>query len=422
MNLYHIVFSSLRRRKIKILLVMLGVVIGIATVVSTNSLVEAMKTELAKQQSNMGANLIIMPDTGGLSFSYGGIAVPEVVIGSQKKASSADVETINNLPSAGLIHAVAPSLLGSAASGEQRVIVAGIDLQNEFRTKPWLRLQREPGSGSGTTVQFSHENGEGPQGVMQLQLLDLEREDLQRLIMADNQVMMGSAVAAALGSSTGDFLLLQGREYEVVSLLETNGSSEDNFIFMNLQAAQELLGRPGEVSTIQLSLVNPGDEAILLQEISSALPHLRAVSLQQALLGRDELLNRLSRLGFTLSLLVLFAGLLVVSLGIAAAVKERTREIGVFRAIGFRKRHVFKMILLEGVFISLGGGVLGYMAGILLTRLLAPLLLGARPLIPWRPELFLLALLLALILGLLASFYPARQAAKLDPAEALRFY
>ncbi len=141
---------------------------------------------------------------------------------------------------------------------------------------------------------------------------------------------------------------------------------------MNLQAAQELLERPGEVSAIQLALVNPREEARLMQEISSALPHLRVISLQQALLGREELLSRLSRLSLTLSAVVFFAGLLAVSLGIAAAVKERTREIGIFRAIGFRKRHVFKMILLEGVFISLGGGMLGYLAGALLTRLLAP--------------------------------------------------
>ncbi|MEW5921359.1 MAG: FtsX-like permease family protein [Bacillota bacterium] len=418
MNLYHIVLSSLRRRKVKILLVMLGLVIGIATVVSTNSLVEAMKTELARQQASIGANLVILPDTGGLTFTYGGIAIPEVVIGSGKKLTTSDVETIKNLPSRSLVRAVAPTLLGIAATGEQKVIIAGTDLQSEFMTKPWLNLQREEGSGPDTGLQFSHENGEGNEGM---QLLDLGREDLQQLFLADDQVILGSAVAATLGSYAGDVLLLEGRVFQVFSLLETNGSSEDNFVFMNLPVAQGLLGRPGEVSTIQLALDSTGNEGKLLDEISVALPHARAISLRQALLGRDKLLNRLSRLGLTLSLLALFAGLLVVTLTIGAAVRERTREIGVFRAIGFRKMHVFKMILLEGVFISLCGGLLGYTTGVLLTRLLGPFLLGMESAIPWRLDLFLTALLLALVMGLLASLYPAQQAAKLDPAEALRF-
>ena len=161
----------------------------------------------------------------------------------------------------------------------------------------------------------------------------------------------------------------------------------------------------------------------MIEEISLALalPHARAISMQQVMLGRDELLSRISRLGLTLSLLVLFAGLMVVTLTISAAVRERTREIGVFRAIGFRKKHIFKMILLEGIFISLCGGLLGYISGKLLTRLLGPLLLGMESAIPWRLDLLLTALLLALVMGLLASLYPAHQAAKLDPAEGLRF-
>ena len=421
MNLYHIVFSNLRRRKVKVLLVVLGVIIGIATVVSTNSLVEAMKTEVDQQQAQIGSNLVILPDTGGLTFSYGGITIPEVVVGSENRLTAPDVETIKNLPSANLIRTAAPTLLGAADTGGQKVIIAGSDLQSEFMTKPWLRLQRESGSGNDTGKQISVEMVDGEKS-MQIQLLDLDRENLQQLILADNQVILGSAVATTLGSNTGDILLLEGRKFQVFSLLTENGSSEDNFVFMNLPVAQGLLNRPGELSTIQLSLnSSSGNEGALIEEISLALPHARAISMQQVMLGRDELLTRISRLGLTLSLLVLFAGLMVVTLTIGAAVRERTREIGVFRAIGFRKKHIFKMILLEGIFISLCGGLLGYISGTLLTRLLGPLLLGMESAIPWRLDLLLTALLLALVMGLLASLYPAHQAAKLDPAEGLRF-
>ncbi len=424
MNLYNIVFSNLRRRKMKVLLVVLGVIIGIATVVSTNSLVEAMKTELDQQQAQIGANLVILPDTGGLTFSYGGIAIPEVMVGSENQLTVTDLETIKNIPSGSLIRTAAPTLLGTADAGEQKVIISGSDLQSEFMTKPWLRLQREAGSEPDPGRQFGGADSEGKEGMQMedLSLLDLGRENLEQLKLADDQIILGATVAATLGSNAGDVLLLDGREFQVSSLLAENGSSEDNFIFMNLPVAQGLLGRPGAVSTIQLSIASSeGAEGALLEELSIALPHARAISLRQAMLGRDELLTRLSRLGLTLSLLVLLAGLMVVTLTIGAAVRERTREIGVFRAIGFRKRHIFKMILLEGIFISLCGGLLGYISGTLLTRLLGPLLLGMESVIPWRLDLLLTALLLALVMGLLASLYPAHQAAKLDPAEALRF-
>ncbi len=66
--------------------------------------------------------------------------------------------------------------------------------------------------------QAGHKNGKEGEGDKQLQPLDLEREDLQQLVLADRQVILGSAVAAALGITAGDLLPLQNREYEVISL------------------------------------------------------------------------------------------------------------------------------------------------------------------------------------------------------------
>lgn len=128
----------------------------------------------------------------------------------------------------------------------------------------------------------------------------------------------------------------------------------------------------------------------------------------------------MSRFGLTLSVLVLFTGILVVTLAISGAVRERTREIGLFRALGFRQSHVANIILLETLLISLGGGVLGYAAGMLIAHGAGPLLFAGTISVPWRLDLLAACLLLSVTIGLLAGIFPARQAARLDPAEALR--
>jgi putative ABC transport system permease protein len=108
------------------------------------------------------------------------------------------------------------------------------------------------------------------------------------------------------------------------------------------------------------------------------------------------------------------------------SVRERTAEIGIFRAIGFRSSHIMKIILLEAGIISVLAGVLGYLLGLGATKIVLLFFVtggghaGHGIAVPFDPWLAGGALALAIILGLAASYYPARLAARLDPCEALR--
>jgi putative ABC transport system permease protein len=101
------------------------------------------------------------------------------------------------------------------------------------------------------------------------------------------------------------------------------------------------------------------------------------------------------------------------------SVNERTHEIGVFRAIGFRRVHITRLILLEAVAASMLAGVLGYAAGMATASAVLPVMAdGAR--LAWTPLLAVTAVSLAVLTGALASLYPALHAGKLEPTETLR--
>ena len=96
------------------------------------------------------------------------------------------------------------------------------------------------------------------------------------------------------------------------------------------------------------------------------------------------------------------------------------QEIGVLRVIGFRQRHIITIILSEATLVSLLGGLLGWLAGMGVAAVLTPLLTQVDLSVSWDPLVALWAVTIALVVGVVASVYPALRAARLDPTTALR--
>jgi putative ABC transport system permease protein len=413
-TLYQIALRNLSRRKSKMVFMLLGLVLGASTVVSIYSIVKALQLDIRRQLAELGANIVITADTGELTFQYGGITIPELVFDAEQ-LTEADLEAVGSIPGAGAILAAAPKLIGTVSAGHQAVVIAGIDLPAEFAVKPWLRFYdglEEEMPGGETDLEME----------MNYRRLNLNRaENVPNL--AEGQVVLGYNAATLLEAEEGGTVELGGKIYAVLAVLEEGGMAEDNQVLMNLAEAQSILGRPGELTVIEIaSDFNQVPEMILLGQLQEALPHASITGVRQAVMGRDELLSSLSRFGMFASVVVLFTGALVVMLTMSAAVRERTREIGIFRAIGFRGRHVFAIIVTEGLFVSAVGGLIGYHAGLLAARLAGPLLADAAFGAPWQPGVLLLAVAATAAAGGLASLYPALRAARLDPAEALRFF
>lgn len=431
MQLYHIVFNNLRRRKAKMFFVLLGLVIGIATIVSVYGVVETMKTEMTKQVTEFGVNVVITPDSGGLTFSYGGITLPEIMY-DVNQLTNEDLEQISLLPSQNMIRITAPKLMGmERLETGQQVTVVGAHLREEFLVKPWMRLgQIESMENDKNKIEASLSSGEASseestsedKKTMDYEAIDLSREILEELNISDKDVIIGAVLAKNLSLKKGDTIKIADEVFNIYDTLLESGNIEDQQIFMNLSEAQELLNRPDEITVIEMAVdYLQGSEEALLAEISERLPDTHVTSLRQETLRQDEMLGRLVRFGTAISLIILLVGMLVVGLTMLSSVRERTREIGIFRAIGFQKKHITQMIVMEGTIISLIGGLIGFVAGMFIAGYIGPLIIESEMQVAWSPTLLVMALSVSVVIGVTASLYPAYKATKLDPVEALRF-
>jgi putative ABC transport system permease protein len=134
-----------------------------------------------------------------------------------------------------------------------------------------------------------------------------------------------------------------------------------------------------------------------------------------------ETLGQFKKFSFGISGVILLIGSLVVLVTMMGSVRERTDEIGIFRAIGFRKRHVMKIVFFEAAIISGLAGIIGYLLGWGFTKAIVHFFIkGHSGFVPFNFELAVGAFILALLIGLVSSAYPAIIASRLDPNEALR--
>lgn len=427
MQLYNIIINNLRRRKSKMFFMILGIVIGIATIVSVFNVIEAMKTQMTKQVSEYGVNVVITPDSGGLTFSYGGIILPEILY-DVEQLTNEDVEIISQLGSKEMIRMIAPKLIGvEMLKSGHKVTVIGSNLKQEFQIKPWLTIKSED-SVEGVieqnqqvenTEEVTEDQGEEK---MEFNPIELARQDIDVLELSEEQIIMGNALANTLKVKVGDIIKLSDNAFEIKFILSESGEAEDNQILMNLKTAQTLFSKADEITVIDLSVdYLAGSEEALLTEIKENLPHVQVSSLRQETLRRDDMLTRLVRFGVAISILIVFIGMLVVGITMSGSVRERTREIGIFRALGFRKSHIIKIILSEAIIISFIGGILGYILGNLIASYSGPLIIGETLQPQWSALILFVSVGLSVAIGLISSMMPALKAAKLDPAEALRF-
>jgi putative ABC transport system permease protein len=159
----------------------------------------------------------------------------------------------------------------------------------------------------------------------------------------------------------------------------------------------------------------------MVKQISEVLLAAKVMAIQQVVKGRMETLSHFKKFSYGVSAVVLLIGGLVVLVTMMGGIRERTEEIGIFRATGFRKKHIMRIIFLEAGILSGLAGMLGYFLGLGVTSVALRLFAeGHTASSPFDIKLFLLAFVLAISMGLLSTIYPALMAARLDPNEALR--
>ncbi|MFC1770998.1 ABC transporter permease [Candidatus Margulisiibacteriota bacterium] len=389
MRIRDIAFFSLTRQKGKKIFLLVAIMIGCLTVVSLFSFVQSQRNKIESQFDEYGANIIVSPKADNLSISYGGVNVSPVIANLQQLHKD-DVEKIFQIPNKYNIRAVSPKLIGSIQVStkelaQQKALLVGINFKDELKIKNWWEVK-----------------GSVPQ--------------------TSDQIIIGSDVSQRFTLNLGDAVEINGKSLKITGILDETGSNDDKLIFADLGLASKLLKQPLGISLIEVSALCsdcPIDE--LISQISEVIPHADVKGVRQIMKQKMQMLAQFEKFAYVVSAVVVGIGCMLVFSAMMGSVSERKKEIAIFRTIGFKRKHIMQIVLLEAFIISLLAGVLGVLVGWGLSRLILPWITQiSTELISFNKLLLFAAPASVLALSVAAAFYPAKTAADIDPVIALR--
>jgi len=240
-------------------------------------------------------------------------------------------------------------------------------------------------------------------------------------LTTNRQIILGRVAATNLRKQVGQTVRIFDSTFKIVGIYETGVAFQDGGGVMTLRDAQKLFGQTRKVSFMGVWLQDLEQANAVICEIEARFP---AVSVGQGSRFTENLVDiqMMKASTWGIALLAVIVGGLGMMNTMVMSVIERTREIGVLRALGWRKRRVLAMIVRESVALSLIGGLAGTAAGVLVGYALnlSPIMQGFFRM-EYSAGLFAQAFGVALVLGVIGGVYPAWRASNLQPVEALRY-
>ena len=384
MRLSNIALSNARRHMSRSALMVLVIAAAVAVVTTLYLTARSAENDLANKTDEFGANIVVAPRTQELPLVYGGVQLGGLTY-DVRQLDQLDVLKIRAVKDGMSINRVSPNLVGPMTVGGATVLVDGVQWDQQLGLKKWWKLR-----GARPTVR--------------------------------TDVVLGTNVAKRLQLQPGGaFETGNGFAYSVAAVLEPTGTQDDDVIFMDLDTAGRALGRLGEVSFVEVAAwcaSCPIDR--LTAQISAALPNARVSSVLRSFEARRILIGQFQLFSIVLSGLMVLVGCLVVLTSTLGNVRDRRSEIGIFRALGYRRRHVFSIVLLENLALALVAAALGITVAVVVAGPLARSVAEVRQTLPPAPLNLVLALAASLVVVVIASLYPAARAADLSPTLAIR--
>jgi len=241
---------------------------------------------------------------------------------------------------------------------------------------------------------------------------------------AERAVVLGKTAAEVLGKKVDDTLQLETEELAVVGIVDGGAVVENGSVILSLPLLQEITGNQGKVSVIDLR-VTPGttreEMTRLCEQINGLVPEARAVIADEHI--RDSQAYRIvSAMSWGTSLLAVLVGVLGVMNTMLMTVFERTQEICVLLAIGWKRSRIVSMVLCESAMVGFLGGVAGVLIGVVGVKLLVttPAIRGLlEP--ELNAQLLVMAVAIAVVVGVFSGIYPAWRSSRFTPSHALHY-
>ena len=239
-----------------------------------------------------------------------------------------------------------------------------------------------------------------------------------------NQVIIGKTEAQSLNKTVGDTINLYGQNFTIAGTFETGNFMTDNGIMMPLSTLQNLTSNQNKVSEVLVKVTDNANVTTVSNTITNAYPNQLSTSTAADSANRiNQGLGFINTASWAISLLAIFIGAVGVINTMVMTVYERTREIGVLKAVGWKDSRILGMILGESIVLTLIAFVVGTVIAVTGVEVLLTLVpsVGNAITPSFSIYIFLRAFGIALIVGIIGGLYPAYRASRLSPTEALRY-
>jgi putative ABC transport system permease protein len=392
LELVRLALSRLRTSRLRAALTMLGVVIGVASVVALVGIGQGTTSSITQRLAGLGTNLLTVSPTQNGTTGTGTLTLD-------------DADAVAQLPTVG---AVAPEL------STQAVVASG-------RTNTTTTIV-------GTTAPYPDVRA---YTVWQGSFLTSAADDHDLRV-----AVLGATTASNLGldeRSIGQDVTIAGLPFRVIGILQPKGGAgfqdPDDQVLVPVGVVQKYFSGGNDVRTIGISVRDSDGIDVAKAQVDALLRQRHDLAASDtddfSIFDQAQLLATASSITGTLTLLlggIASISLIVGGIGIMnimlVSVRERTREIGIRKAIGARGRDVLAQFLVEALTLSVLGGLVGIGLGLLVSASLSRL--GGLPMAV-NPLTLAVAMLFSLAVGVVFGVWPARQAARLDPISALRY-
>ncbi|HNW71422.1 MAG TPA: ABC transporter permease [Candidatus Paceibacterota bacterium] len=402
-DILHETYSALFTNKVRTGLTMLGIIIGIASVIAMTAIGQGAQNSVSSQIESIGANLVMI--TPGAQKSFGG---PSGARGGAQSLTLEDADAIENQISN-------VDDLVREVSTRQQVVATGTNTNTSIMgTESSYQTVRNVSIAEGNFISEQNVSSGSKVAV----LGPTTRDDL-----------FGEDATDVIGQK----IRISGSEYTIIGITESKGgsgfSNSDDIVYIPYTTAQRYLSGNKYLSEIDVSATSSEVSSQVQEDITTLLLELHDIENSEdadfSTMNQSDIIETASSVTSTFTtLLAAVAGisLLVGGIGIMnmmlTTVTERTREIGLRKAIGAKKRDINNQFLFEATMLTFIGGIAGVILGWLIS-------IGIGYFSSIEASVSLSSVLLAFgvsaVIGILFGYYPAHRAANLNPIDALRY-